>query len=348
MKNSRLTIMLVGVAVALLAAHTTFAQSNNAQEYNLDDAEIALGGYSALSNVNHGTTENNKPFKSKNYPTLHKTVEINGVNIFYREAGNEDAPTILLLHGYPTSSHMFRNLMRDLSDEFHLLTPDYPGYGRSDQPAMADFNYTFDNMAEIIDAFIQHKAVDKFSIYLMDYGAPIGYRIAAKYPEKVEALIIQNGNAYDEGLREFWIPIKKYWNDYNKVNGKALEGFHSLAGLKWQYTFGVQDTLKISPDNWHIDLQHLTRPENDKIQLAMFYDYRTNVPLYPAWQAYFRKYLIVWGKNDYIFPAEGAHPYKRDLKNIETHLLNTGHFALEEEGEAIANYIRAFMKKNHQ
>ncbi|MGI9544973.1 MAG: alpha/beta fold hydrolase, partial [Cyclobacteriaceae bacterium] len=251
-------------------------------------------------------TDNPANDGNKNHPTLHRTIEIDGLNIFYREAGSEDAPTILLLHGYPTSSHMFRNLIRDLSDEFHLLAPDYPGYGRSDQPAMADFDYTFDNMAKIIDGFIQKKGLDKFAIYLMDYGAPIGYRIAAKYPDKVEALIVQNGNAYDEGLLEFWDPIKKYWNDYTEANGKALEGFHSPAGLKWQYTHGVQDTLKISPDNWHIDLQHLTRPENDMIQLAMFYDYRTNVPLYPEWQAYFRKHqpptLIVWGKNDYIFP----------------------------------------------
>jgi len=285
------------------------------------------------------------------YPTLYKTMEIDGINIFYREAGNPEAPAILLLHGYPTSSHMFRNLMRDLSDEFYLLAPDYPGFGRSDQPAMSDFNYSFDHMAEIIEGFIEKKNLDKFGIYLMDYGAPIGYRIAAKYPEKIDALIIQNGNAYDEGLREFWEPIKKYWNEYTVENGKPLEGFHSPAGLKWQYTHGVQDTLKISPDNWHIDLQHLTRPENNEIQLAMFYSYRTNVPLYPDWQAYFREHqppaLIVWGKNDYIFPAEGAHPYKKDLKNLEFHLLNTGHFALEEEGQSIVNHIREFYKKNY-
>ncbi|MFT7033232.1 MAG: pimeloyl-ACP methyl ester carboxylesterase [Cyclobacteriaceae bacterium] len=184
----------------------------------------------------------------------------------------------------------------------------------------------------------------------MDYGAPIGYRIAAKYPERVESLIIQNGNAYDEGLRDFWVPLKKYWNDYTVENGKALEGFHSPDGLKWQYTHGVQDVSKISPDNWHVDLQHLTRPENNDIQLAMFYDYRTNVKYYPEWQAYFRKYqpptLIVWGKNDHIFPAEGAHPYKKDLNNVDFHLLNTGHFALEEEVDAIAEYIRSFLKKN--
>ena len=167
----------------------------------------------------------------------------------------------------------------------------------------------------------------------------------------VESLIIQNGNAYDEGLRDFWIPIKKYWNDYTPENGKPLEGFHSPEGLKWQYTHGVQDSLKISPDNWSIDLQHLTREENDKIQLAMFYDYRTNVPLYPKWQQYFRDYqpptLIVWGANDYIFPVEGAHPYKRDLKIVETHLLDTGHFALEEKGDEIAIYILNFLKRNN-
>ena len=164
----------------------------------------------------------------------------------------------------------------------------------------------------------------------MDYGAPIGFRIAAKYPERVQSLIIQNGNAYEEGLRDFWIPIKKYWNNYTLENGKALEEFHAPDGLKWQYTHGVKNTETISPDNWKIDLQHLTRTENAEIQLAMFYDYRTNVPLYPSWQEYFRTYqpptLIVWGKNDYIFPAEGAHPYKRDLKKLEFHLLRYGAF----------------------
>jgi pimeloyl-ACP methyl ester carboxylesterase len=282
--------------------------------------------------------------------TLHKTVEVNGVEIFYREAGAVDAPVILLLHGYPTSSHMFRNLMGDLSDDYRLLAPDYPGFGRSEQPPMAEFEYSFDNMAKIVEGFLEELEVETFSIYLMDYGAPIGFRIAAKYPERIESLIIQNGNAYDEGLRDFWIPIKKYWKDYTLENGKPLEGFHSSAGLKWQYTHGVEDTLKISPDNWHMDLQHLTRPENNEIQLAMFYSYRTNVPLYPEWQEYFRTYqpptLIVWGKNDYIFPVEGAHPYKRDIKNVDFHLLNTGHFALEEKGEEIAKHIDKFLRKN--
>ncbi|MEP1489815.1 MAG: alpha/beta hydrolase [Algibacter sp.] len=313
---------------------------------------IALLAILSISLVSFkaGTIELNKTEK-QSQPTFHKNVEVNGLNIFYREAGDITKPTILLLHGYPTSSHMFRNLITDLSVQYHVLAPDYPGFGRSDQPLIKDFEYTFDNMANIIEGFLKELDVKKYSIYLMDYGAPIGFRIAAKYPERVESLIIQNGNAYDEGLRDFWIPLKKYWNDYTIENGKPLEGFHAIDGLKWQYTHGVQDASKISPDNWHNDLQHLSRPENNAIQLAMFYSYRTNVPLYPEWQQYFRDHqpptLIVWGKNDYIFPAEGAHPYKKDLTNLEFHLLDTGHFALEEKGEDIANYILNFLDKNN-
>ncbi len=289
------------------------------------------------------------PSTQNHRKTSFNTVEVNGVEIFYREAGPKDAPTILLLHGYPTSSHMFRDLISELADEYHLLAPDYPGYGRSEQPPMSEFNYTFGNMAQLMDEFLDVLDVNTFSIYLMDYGAPIGYRLFHKYPERVETLIVQNGNAYEEGLRDFWIPIKKYWNDYTVENGEPLEAFHAPDGLVWQYTHGVQNVALISPDNWEIDLRHLERPENDKIQLAMFYDYRTNVPLYAGWQESFREYqpptLLVWGKNDYIFPAEGAYPYKRDLKNMEFHLLDTGHFALEEKGMEIANYIRNFLKK---
>ncbi|MFT6802317.1 MAG: pimeloyl-ACP methyl ester carboxylesterase/nicotinamidase-related amidase [Salibacteraceae bacterium] len=283
--------------------------------------------------------------------TTFNTIKVNGLDIFYREAGSKTKPTIVLLHGYPTSSHMFRNLITDLSVHYHVLAPDYPGYGRSEQPAMKDFEYTFDNMALIVEDFLGALNVAQYSLYLMDYGAPIGFRIATKHPKRVQSLIIQNGNAYTEGLRDFWIPIKKYWKNNTLENGKALEGFHSPDGLKWQYTHGVQDVSKISPDNWEIDLQHLSRPENNDIQLAMFYDYRTNVPLYPKWQKYMRDNqpptLIVWGKNDYIFPAEGAFPYKEDLNNLEFHLLNTGHFALEEKGTEIAHYILNFLQKNH-
>ena len=277
----------------------------------------------------------------------YKTVEVNGLSIFYREAGSESAPTLLLLHGFPTSSHMFRNLMTELSDSYHMLAPDYPGFGNSEQPPMKDFDYTFENLSNIIEGFLDTLGVKKYSIYLMDYGAPIGFRIAAKYPNRVETLIIQNGNAYEEGLREFWDPIKKYWKDRTSENAKPLAEFITPEGVKWQYTHGVRDPQAISPDNWNVDIRHLTREGNPAIQLALFYDYQSNVPLYPSWQAYFRKHqpptLIVWGKNDYIFPAEGAHPYKRDLKDLEFHLLNTGHFALEEDGHEIAKYMREFL-----
>lgn len=300
------------------------------------------------------TFESNRvdvPVSTVNHSVSYKSIKIQGVNIFYREAGDIKNPTILLLHGYPTSSHMFRNLISQLSADYHILAPDYPGYGRSEQPPMDQFKYSFDHMSKIVEDFLEAKKVEKYSIYLMDYGAPIGFRIAAKYPDRVESLIIQNGNAYEEGLRDFWIPIKKYWNEYTVEHGRELEGFHSIEGLKWQYTHGVKDTTKISPDNWYIDLQHLSRTGNNDIQLAMFYDYRTNITLYPAWQKYFRDYqpptLIVWGKNDYIFPAEGAYPYKRDLKNVDFNLLDTGHFALEEKGDEIAGHILRFLKKNN-
>lgn len=282
---------------------------------------------------------------------VHDTIEIDGVDIFYREAGPRDAPTLFLLHGYPTSSHMFRNLMRDLAEKFHTLAPDYPGFGRSEQPPMADFEYTFDHMAELMKKFLKAKGVDKFSIYLMDYGAPIGYRIAIKQPKRIQGLIIQNGCAYEEGLLEFWDPIRNYWNNKTAENGKALEGFHSLEGLKWQYTHGTGSRQnQVSPDNWEIDLRHLTRPENNEIQLGMFYDYQNNVPLYPKFQFYFRKHqpptLIVYGKNDHIFPEAGAHAYKKDLKNIDFNLYDTGHFALETHGSEIALSIREFLSKH--
>lgn len=310
-------------------------------------AIISVTAYS-FTNTPERTSINTKSLSSS---TKYKTVDVNGVEIFYREAGAKNKPTILLLHGYPTSSHMFRNLIVDLADDYHVLAPDYPGYGQSEQPPISEFAYTFDNMATIVENFLIALKVEKYSIYLMDYGAPIGFRIASKHPNQIESLIIQNGNAYDEGILDFWNPLKKYWKNPSVKNGKDLEGFHSVDGLKWQYTHGVKDVSTISPDNWKIDLQHLNRKENNEIQLAMFYDYRTNIPLYPKWQEYLRKYqpptLIVWGKNDHIFPAEGAYPYKRDVKNIEFHLLDTGHFALEEKGDEIADYILNFLKKNN-
>jgi pimeloyl-ACP methyl ester carboxylesterase len=285
--------------------------------------------------------------------TTHNFIKLNGVNVFYREAGPKDAPTLLLLHGYPTSSHMFRNLITNLSDKYHLIAPDYPGYGRSEQPPMAEFAYTFDNMAALMEELLEKLDIKKYSLYLMDYGAPIGWRIAYNHPERIETLIVQNGCAYEEGLEAFWDPFKAFWKDKNDQAAiEKLRGFHSPDGLKWQYTHGVPDPSVISPDNWEIDLRHLLRPEDDDIQVAMFYDYGTNPPQYPKWQQYFRDHnpemLIVYGKNDYIFPATGAEAYKKDVKNLEYHLFDAGHFALESVGDEIADTIRTFLDKKIQ
>jgi pimeloyl-ACP methyl ester carboxylesterase len=281
--------------------------------------------------------------------TLYKTAKVDDLDIFYREAGHRDAPTILLLHGFPTSSHMFRNLIMRLSDKFHLVAPDYPGYGNSSAPSVEAFDYSFDHMAEIIEKFAQDMNLRKFSMYLQDYGAPIGFRIAAKHPDWIDALIIQNGNAYEEGLKDFWIPLKAYWQDRSKENEEALRKFLTIDATKWQYTHGVRNIQAISPDNWLIDQPLLDRPGNDEIQLQMFYSYGTNPRLYPQWQEYFRTHqpptLIVWGKNDKIFPADGAHPYKRDLRNIDFHLIDTGHFALEEDYELIAELISNLLRR---
>ncbi|MEW6735285.1 MAG: alpha/beta hydrolase [Acidobacteriota bacterium] len=282
--------------------------------------------------------------------TTYNTITIDGLEIFYREAGDRNAPTVLLLHGFPTSSHMFRNLIPALADNYHVIAPDYPGFGNSSMPKVDKFEYTFDHLAEVIDKLVQQLNLKSYSLYVQDYGAPIGYRLATKHPERVQALIVQNGNAYEEGLRDFWIPIKAYWRERNATNTEALRKSLTVEVTKWQYTHGTRNPKHISPDNWLIDQALLDRPGNQEIQLQLFYDYRSNLPLYPQWQAYFRKYqpptLIVWGKNDQIFPAEGAHPYKQDLKNIEFHLLDTGHFALEEDGNTIATYIREFLNKN--
>ena len=300
----------------------------------------------------------------------YKTVKIEGLDVFYREAGNPDNPTILLLHGFPTSSHMFRELIPQLADQFHLVAPDYPGYGQSSMPGVNEFEYSFDKLANIVEQFIDEIGLKSYSLYLMDYGAPIGFRIATKHPERVEGLIIQNGNAYVEGIdNDFWEPIQAYWKDRKAVNqgldndwwknvkkaynnpdmsnDDALRFLFTEGATRWQYTNGVRNVEAISPDTWDHVQPLLDRAGNNEIQLELFYSYGLNPPLYPKWQAYFREYqpptLIVWGKNDEIFPAAGAHPYKRDLNQVEFHLLDTGHFALEEDGEVIAEHIRRFL-----
>jgi pimeloyl-ACP methyl ester carboxylesterase len=304
---------------------------------------------------------------------LYQIAQIDGLDIFYREAGPKNAPTLLLLHGFPTSSHMFRNLIPALAKRYHVIAPDYPGYGNSSMPAVNDFDYTFDRFADIVEKLTNKLGLDRYSLYVMDYGAPVGFRLAAKHPQRVDALIIQNGNAYIEGIdNDFWEPIKAYWKD-RKAHGQGLgnawwQGFLTAHGksaisnedalrllltieaTEWQYTHGTRNPQAISPDNWHVDQRLLDRPGNQEIQLQMFYDYGSNPPLYPKWQAYFREHqpptLIVWGKNDTIFPAAGAHPYSRDLKNLEFHLLDTGHFALEEDGDRIADLMLRFLDRN--
>jgi pimeloyl-ACP methyl ester carboxylesterase len=284
-------------------------------------------------------------------PIVHfKTARINDLDIFYRDAGPQDAPAILLLHGFPTSSNMFRNLIPRLAGSFRVIAPDYPGFGQSSMPDHKSYAYTFENYAGIVDKLAGQLGVSKYSLYVMDYGAPVGYRLALRHPERVQALIVQNGNAYEEGLREFWDPIRKYWNDATPENRAALHFLVDAKSTRWQYENGVTDLTLLDPTTWALDQIGLDRPGNRDIQLDLFYDYRTNVPLYPEFQNFFRNNqpptLIVWGRNDFIFPPEGAAPYSRDLKNVETHLLNTGHFALETHGEEIASRIETFLSNN--
>jgi pimeloyl-ACP methyl ester carboxylesterase len=246
---------------------------------------------------------------------------------------------------------MFRNLIPALADKYHVVAPDYPGFGYSSSPSVEEFEYTFDNLAKTMGKFTEAVGLKKYSLYLMDYGAPIGFRLATAHPERIDSLIIQNGNAYEEGIdNDFWKPIKAYWKDRTKEQADALRAFLAIEGTKWQYTHGVRNIESISPDTWGHVQPLLDRAGNQEVQLALFYSYGSNPPLYPQWQAYLRKHqpptLIVWGKNDAIFPAAGAEPYKRDLKNLEFHLLDTGHFALEEDGMVIAQTMRAFLGKS--
>jgi pimeloyl-ACP methyl ester carboxylesterase len=283
-------------------------------------------------------------------PVIHyRTETIDGVKVFYREAGPADGPVVLLLHGFPTSSHMFRNLIPYLADRYRVIAPDYPGFGESDAPDHMKFDYSFAHYADIVDTLAQRLGASRYALYLMDYGAPVGYRLALKHPERVSALIIQNGNAYEEGLRDFWIPIKAYWAQNTPERRKALAGLVSPEITKFQYTDGMGDVTRISPDNWVHDQALLDRPGNSEIQLDLAYDYRTNVPLYPQFQQFFRDRkppaIIVWGKNDKIFPAEGARPYLRDLPDAELHLLDSGHFALEDRLAEMAPLIHDFLDR---
>ena len=289
------------------------------------------------------------PAKELQYETTrYKTIEVDGLKIFYREAGDPRKPALLLLHGFPASSFMFRDLMARLADRFHLVAPDYPGFGYSDAPAPGDFPYTFERLADVVEKFAAKAGLQRYGLYMQDFGGPVGFRLAARHPEKVTFLVVQNANAYEEGLPDsFWAAARKLWADPSPANRRMIrEAAMSDPALAWNYTHGTRQAASINPDSWVLQRALLARPGNKEAMVELLYDYRTNPPLYPQWQAYLRKHqpptLVVWGKNDVIFPAAGAHPFKRDLARVELHLLDTGHFALEEDGVAIARHIRAF------
>jgi pimeloyl-ACP methyl ester carboxylesterase len=289
--------------------------------------------------------------KRKKQMTTYNYAEVNGYKMFYREAGDRSAPTIVLLHGFPSSSHMYRELILNLADKLHVIAPDYVGFGYSDAPDTSDFRYTFDNLSMHVEKLLLGVlGLKKFSIYVQDYGAPIGYRIASKHPEAIEGIVVQNGNAYAEGIGGAFDPMKPFWAKRNAETEKPVRALLSLETTAFQYTHGAKNIKQISPDNWTFDQIFLDRPGNAAIQLDLLYDYQSNLGHYDRWHEYFRTsqppMLIVWGKDDPFFTVEGAKAYQRDLPKAELILLDTGHFALEEEGEFIAERIKGFLWLN--
>jgi pimeloyl-ACP methyl ester carboxylesterase len=279
--------------------------------------------------------------------TSYKNATVDGSKIFYRESGPKDSPTILLLHGFPTSSHMFRDLIPALADHYHVVAPDLPGFGFSDAPDRKRFSYTFEQLAKTVDSFTQTIGLGRYAIYVFDYGAPVGLRLALAHPERITAIISQNGNAYEEGLSQGWNPIQKYWKEPTPGNRAALRDFLTPDATKSQYLYGVQDQMLVAPESYSLDSALLNRPGNDEIQLDLFLDYASNVALYPKFQEYFRTkqppLLAVWGKNDPFFLPPGAEAFQRDNPNAEVHFYDTGHFALETHAKEITNAIRDFL-----
>jgi pimeloyl-ACP methyl ester carboxylesterase len=281
--------------------------------------------------------------------TRYRTAAVGGSKIFYREAGAGSSPAILLLHGFPTSSHMFRNLIAALASHYHVLAPDLPGFGFSDTPDHTQVRYTFDYLAQVIDRFTAAVGLSRYAIYVFDYGAPVGFRLALAHPERITAIVSQNGNAYEEGLSEGWNPIQRYWKDPSDANRDALREFLTPAATKAQYLYGVADESLVAPETYALDSALLARPDNDQIQLDLFRDYATNVALYPKFQEYFRTHrpplLAVWGKSDPFFLPAGAEAYQRDIPDAEICFYDTGHFALETHWAEIADAIGDFLRR---
>jgi pimeloyl-ACP methyl ester carboxylesterase len=282
----------------------------------------------------------------------YRTETVNGLNIFYREAGNPSQPAVVLLHGFPASSHMYRDVLRGLSDRYYLIAPDYPGFGDSSFPPPDEFTYTFDHIADMMDMFLEQRGLKKYVLMIQDYGAPMGFRIAVKHPDRVAGLVVMNANAYKEGLSvKGWGLIFEFWkNKTPELEAKIAAKVFTLEGMKWQYTHGTRNPGGINPDNWNLDYMKISRPGQHRVQLDLFYDYQNNLERYPVWQAYLRDrqppMLIVWGKNDAFFPEPGAQAYKRDVRNIDYNILDTGHFAIEEEGAFIIEKMRHFLAEN--
>ena len=281
--------------------------------------------------------------------TKYRTVEVDNFKVFYREAGTPGAPKLLLLHGFPSAGHMFRDLIPLLAGQFHIIAPDLPGFGQSDMPARSEFKYTFDNIARVIDRFTEVVGFDRFAVYVFDYGAPTGFRLAAWHPERITALISQNGNAYEEGLSDGWNPIRAYWENPSTANRDALRTMLTPETTRWQYTHGVPDAARVSPDGSSLDSYYLTRAGADEVQLDLFGDYQNNISLYPVFQDYFRKhkppFLAVWGEHDPFFLPAGANAFKRDIPHADVRFFDTGHFALETHAEPIALAISEFLSR---
>jgi pimeloyl-ACP methyl ester carboxylesterase len=279
----------------------------------------------------------------------YRTASVDGLKVFYREAGDATAPTVLLLHGFPTSSHMYRELIPALADRYHVIAPDLPGFGFTDAPDRAGFKYTFEHLTDVIERFTEILGFSHYALFVFDYGAPVGLRLALRHPDRVAALISQNGNAYLEGLSEGWNPIEAYWKDPSEQNRAALRAFLKPETTQWQYTHGVPNPERLSPDAWTLDSALLARPGNDEIQLDLFGDYQSNIALYPKFQEYIRSrkppLLAVWGRSDPFFLPAGAEAFKRDNPDAEIHLLDAGHFALESRGPEIAAIIRDFLAR---